>query len=379
METNLDASRKDARALFAAAAAPPKSSETWRRTDYALWTLDAAKPAAPFSPFSAEAAARAAKAGAELLSLEEAAARHPDLVLPLLAPCADADYRRLELANLAAWRGGAFLRVPKGVRLSEPVLLGFRHEGEGPHYPRVLVVLEDGASADVVEEHTGDARVCAAFSRAVVGSGARLRCFYTQDLGRAAVHFWHGRVELAADARLEHYDLLLGGLQHKSALDVELLGRGAHSDIRAVMLGRGTQRFDAETRQLHRASRTTSDLLYRTALRERARSNYVGLIRIEREALGCEAYQSNRNLMLSEAARADTTPILEILTDDVRCKHGATAGPLDADQLYYLQTRGLSAEEAARTLVLGFFEPILGSLPDAALAERLRARVEEGL
>jgi len=326
-------------------------------------------------------AAKIASTGSELLTLEEAASRHPDLVAQGLAPCSGPDYRRLETANLASWRGGAFLRVARGVRLEEPVVLTFRHTGSGHIFPRCLVLLDEGAEAAVVEEHVSDGskvQVSAAFSRVVAAQDSRLQFFYTQELPRDAVHFWHQRAELKRGASLLHTGILLGGAKHKSALDVELQEPGARSEIRAVMLGSGRQHFDAYTSQHHCAPRTTSDLLYRTALREGARSVYTGLIRIEKSAVESEAYQSNHNLLLSETARADTTPILEILTNAVRCKHGATAGPLDPGQLFYLASRGFEPKEAARSLIMGFFEPVLSELPKSS-AERLRPLIEEAL
>jgi len=371
---------------FKRAGPPPPASETWRRTDLAAWRLEelefpGASPIPPAAPFSAQEAQRLASAGAELLTLEEAASRHPGLVAECLAPCSGPDYRRLEMANLASWRGGVFLRIARGVRLQEPVVLTFRQAGPGHFFPRCLVVLEEGAEASVVEEHVSDGakgQVSAAFSRAVAAQDARLQYFYTQELPKDAVHFFHQRAELKRGASLLHTGILLGGAKHKSALDVELQEPGARSEIRAVLLGSGRQHFDAYTAQHHCAPRTTSDLLYRTALRERARSVYTGLIRIEGPAAESEAYQSNHNLLLSETARADTTPILEILTNAVRCKHGATAGPLDSEALFYLASRGFEPKEAARSLILGFFEPALADLPKSS-AERLRPLIEAAL
>ncbi|MFA6091400.1 MAG: Fe-S cluster assembly protein SufD [Elusimicrobiota bacterium] len=381
--TALEDVRREARERFSRSTAPAKHLESWRRTDFSRWSLDgaAARMQEPFSPQDAE---RVAKAGGVLCTLEEAAARFPEQVLPSLSLRAEEAFSRMEAANLSSWRTGAFLRVPKGVKLAEPVTIRFARADKGAAFSRSLVILEEGAQAQLVEEHgspsvQGQEDCSAAFSSMQLAADAKLRCFYLQDAGAEESHFWHQTARLGRGAHLEHCSLLLGGAVHKSALDVGLAEEGARSDIRAVLLGRGAQRFDTETRQRHLAPRTQSELLFRAALGASSRSVFTGLLRIEEIAKGSEAYQSSRGLMLSDEARANATPILEILTDDVHCKHGAAVGPLDMDQLFYLASRGMSDAEAARLLVMGFFEPVLSRFPDAALAERLARRIEAAL
>ncbi len=206
-----------------------------------------------------------------------------------------------------------------------------------------------------------------------------MKYFYAQELARNFACFWRQRAELAADADLQHYSILLGAKRHKSDLEVCLNGRGARSDIRGVLLGQEDQFFDPHTQQLHRAPHTYSDLLFRSVLKDRARSIYTGLIRIEKDAVECDAYQSNRNLLLSDEARADSTPVLEIFPDAVRCKHGATAGPLDPEEIFYLAARGIPESLATEMLILGFFEPILAHIPLPGMAERLTEKVRLSL
>lgn len=368
---------------FEETAAPANTVETWRRLPFNSWDIGSLRPddAPEFSGFTAAEAEQVRAAGAELLTLEEAAVRHGALVESHLgAPIASADFRKLELANLALWRAGAFLRVPKGVSLPEPVHLRFRHDpARSFSFPRVLILAEEGAKVTVVEEHAGEngegTPRSAAFSKVVMGPHSDVSIFYTQELASTAVHFWHQRVELAENARLSHHSIMLGAARHKSELEVVLGGRGARSEISGVLLGRGEQFSDPHTKQLHRAPQTFSDLTFRSALRDRARSIYTGLIRIERDAPDCEAYQTNKNLILSDGARADSTPILEILPDAVSCRHGSTAGPLDERELFYLKTRGIPEAEAARMLILGFFDPILSKIPIESLRERLSEKV----
>lgn len=372
---------------FQAADAPLPSAETWRRTDFSAWGLDRLResdaPAAAF-PWKEEAA-KAARLGAELLSLEEAARKYPRLVEPRLIPSSAPELRKLECANRAAWRGGVFLRIPAGARIAEPLRLSLRHADAPFQFPRVLVAAEEGSDSSFFEEHlapspsSGPSRpaVSIAFSDILLGAGARLRCAYGQGLGADAVHFWRQRATLGPDSALEHVSMLLGGALHKSFLEVELAGPGARSSLYAASLAGGRRHVDAHTSQLHKAPRTSSDLLFRTALWGKARSVYTGLIRIEREAPDCEAYQAADNLLLSDEARADATPVLEILPDAVRCKHGATAGPVDQEELFYLATRGLSEPEAVRLLVRGFLDPALDRLPEGPAAREWRGRFEE--
>ncbi len=374
---------------FQAAPGPLASAETWRRTDFSAWGLERlTEPDAPALPIDwKEEAARAGRLGVELLSLEDAAAKYPRLVEPRLAPSAPAELRKLELANRVAWRSGVFLRIPAGARVAEPLRLSLRHAQAPFQLPRVLLVAEDGSEASFFEEHLSSAvpagasspPVSIASSDVVLGAGARLRCVYGQDLHASAVHFWRQRVSLGRDASLEHVSLLLGASLHKSSLEVELAGTGAHSSLYAASVADGRRHVDAYTAQLHKASRTFSDLLFRTSLSGRSRSIYTGLIRIEREAVDCEAYQAANNLLLSDGARAHATPILEILPDAVRCKHGATAGPMDAEELFYLATRGLAEPEAVRLVVRGFLDPALSRLPEGPAAEEWRERFERAL
>lgn len=399
----LDQYRKDAWAAFQGAAAPLKTSEAWRRVDFAKWRLGELteaqlEPSAGAAPTGSRGGAAgclrldtgsgkafleldpAAKAqGVVLSTLEDALRTHPELVRSSLMRCAGPDYAKLEAANGAGFKGGAFLHVPKGVRVERPFDVSILHTC-GYSFPRLAVSLGEGAEATVVEDHAGATPgVSAAFGRLRLARGAKLSYFYNQGLDPQSTHFWSQRVDLAADAKLKHYSILLGGALHKSDLHVELLGSGARSELYGVVFGGRSQVFDARTWQMHRASRSESDLLFKVALQDRARSVYTGMIRVDKEALDCDAFQQNNNLLLSDAARADTTPVLEILTDRVRCKHGATMGPVSAEELFYLGARGYEPKEAAKTLVLGFFEPILRQVPLERLMDELPGRVEARL
>ncbi|MBI4387138.1 MAG: Fe-S cluster assembly protein SufD [Elusimicrobia bacterium] len=404
----LEEARREARAVFEKTEPPAKTVETWRRVDFNAWRLNllgqaGASGPAPLvaaSPVLGGAAGVLTQAddaaslttvvdpelvhqGVLLMGLEDAASRHPELVEPYLGSLQAAPaFRKLEAASLARFHGGAFLYVPAGLRVEKPFEFSFLHSPENVFsFPRVLVIAESGTQISIIESHlaceegpapAGSKSSSIVFSRLVAKEGARVSYAYEQTLPPGTSHFWHQQADLAQDVALRHYSVLLGSAVHKSELDVRLNGVGAESELYGILFGTKNQTFDPHTAQWHSASRSTSDLLFRSALRDRARAIYTGLIRIEAEAKGCEAFQQNDNRLLSNDARADTTPVLEILTDEVRCKHGATIGPVNPDELFYLCSRGLDPLEASRILILGFFDPILNQLP-----ERLRERLTE--
>lgn len=384
--------RESAWAEFKRLPAPAKTVETWRRVDFSRWRLNLLDGQTGGASTALALDPELAKRGVVLLSLEDAAARHPALVEPYLKSLsAVLDFAGMEAANLARFAGGAFLYVPKNVRIELPIEMPFVQDARAEYsFPRALVIVDDGAEATIVESHFADDSTLSreagerkassiAFSRLVIGAGARVRYFYDQTLPLDTAHFWHQQADLGKDALLQHYSVLLGAGLHKSELDVRLAGQGARSELYGLLLGSKSQQFDPHTVQWHKAPKSSSDLLFRTALKDRAKSIYTGLIRIEKEAVGCDAFQQNNNLLLSNSARADSTPVLEILTNDVRCKHGATVGPVREEELFYLCSRGLTPEEASKLLVLGFFEPVLGKLPLDHQKERLLGEIEARL
>ena len=184
------------------------------------------------------------------------------------------------------------------------------------------------------------------------------------------------RAEVGRDATLLTAITSLGSAVTKSDFGSLLAGPGATVELWGFLFGEGRQHFDHHTLHDHRAGHTYSNLDFKVVLRDRARSAYTGLIRIEPDAPESEAYQENRNLLLNDGARAESIPELEILTDAVKCTHGATVGTLDPLHLFYLMCRGLPRPEAVRLIVGGFIEPTLSRLPED-LSRRLRGHVEE--
>jgi len=285
-----------------------------------------------------------------------------------------------EAMNRAAFDAGVLVRVAPGTAVEGPVWIRAA-SGGGAFLPRILVDVGEGATVTVVEEHVGGAggfRI--AVTEILAGPGARVEHVPIQRLDDGARGHLTVRTVADAGASVATSFVSLGGTLVKMDLGARLAGEGASSELLGFLLGGDGQRFDHHTVHRHEAPRGRSDIGFRTVLTGRSRSAYTGLIRIEQEARGVEAYQENRNLLLSKEARADTIPELEILNEDVQCTHGATVSPVDPDQAFYLESRGLDPVEAERLIVGGFLEPTLARVPggvrellEPVIAARLEA------
>lgn len=304
--------------------------------------------------------------GVVLADLSAAAREYPQLVRRY-APSAAPGENKFEALCRALFTNGVFLYVPAGVRVSFPIWLGLYADADGSLVlPRSIVVAEPGSEVTVFEEYLSpngrEASAASALHEVFVGEDARVTVVSLQYWGRSVRAFASHRFRIQRGGRLISLVASLGGAATKAFVRASLLGPGAESQMFGLLFGRAKQHFDHTTIQDHVAPHTTSNLLYRAALRDEARSVYAGLIRVRPEAVRADAYQANRNLLLSREARADSLPKLEIETDDVRCTHGATVGPVDEEQAFYLMSRGLSKAEAERMIVEGFFEDVIMSV-----------------
>jgi Fe-S cluster assembly protein SufD len=297
-----------------------------------------------------------------------------------LGQCSDASpdaYTKLHDAFLA---GGAFVRVPAGVVVEQPIVVLHWSEGDGvASFPHTLVVAEEQSEVTVLDrfgspdvDHFVDGVV-----ELVIGDAAHVKYLSVQEHGPRTWSIVLQRAHLGRDATLRSSAVALGGEYARLRSESLLTGQGAESDLLAVYFGDQTQMLDFRTLQDHQAPHTRSDLLFKGAVEDEARSVYSGLIRLRHEAQKSNAYQTNRNLVLSEGAGAESIPNLEIEANDVRCSHASTVGPIDDDQLYYLESRGIRPEDAERLIVLGFFEDVFARLPIPSLAGALRRSVHE--
>lgn len=278
--------------------------------------------------------------------------------------------------------GGPFVYVPDGVVVERPIVVLHWAEGDGEaSFPRTVVRLGENAEATVLErfgspdtDHLVDAVV-----ELLVGDASRLRYLSIQEHGPRTWHLGFQRAHVGRDASLRTSAVALGGDYARLRSEACLLGQGAQSDALAVYFGDGTQMLDFRTLQDHDAPRTSSDLLFKGAVEDEARSVYSGLVRLRPSAQKANAHQTNRNLVLTEGAGAESIPNLEIEANDVRCSHASTVGPIDDDQRYYLESRGIPPDEAERLIVLGFFDDVFARLPVTSLTRRLRNAVVDKL
>lgn len=380
--------RRDAYETYRRKLEQPLDPEEWKRVDlralrpsqYALQTGGAAVPFATLLADRATFGGAMAHADGVCTThrLDESLARRgvlfgdlatlvrerPDVFQPLFMTRAvkpDAD--RFAAWHAAFWTGGTVLYVPRNVPVDEPLysLIGLAAP-QAADFSHTLVVLEEGASATFLEE------TCSANSEAgglhvgavelLVGPRAHLRYVQLQNWNPHVWHFAHQAGRVAQDGTLQW---TVGGLGARLAhvhQTVSLDGRGASAEVNGVTFATGRQLLSYYTQQTHNAEHTHSDLLYKDVLRDKARVIWRGMIRVEKGAQKTDGYQRNDSLLLSETARCDAIPGLEIEADDVRCTHGATAGRVDAEQLFYAMCRGLSEYEAMHMIVEGFFHSV---------------------
>jgi Fe-S cluster assembly protein SufD len=308
-----------------------------------------------------------------------------DDIASTLGSCSDASPDAFTVLHDAFLAGGAFVKVPRGVVIEQPIVVLHWSEGDGlASFPHTLVVAEDGAEVTVFDRYgstdTGmgtTGHLVDAVVELVIGENAHVRYLSVQEHGPRTWQVALQRAHLGRDSSLRSSVVALGGAYARLRSESLLAGSGAESDLTAVYFGDGDQMLDFRTLQDHDAPNTRSDLLFKGAVEDTAQSVYSGLIRIRPRAQKSVAFQTNRNLVLTEGAEAKSVPNLEIEADDVKCSHASTVGPVDDDQLYYLATRGVPPEEAERLVVLGFFDDVFDRLPVPSLVTPLRRSVIE--
>lgn len=394
--------RRDAFLAYERLPMPSRSDEEWRRTDTRGLDLDAfeaferANGSAPADPIEDAAGVLrqrgsepgsvvldpdAAARGVLLMPLSQAVREHPDLVRPHLFSEARPDRDKFSALHSALFSGGTFLYVPEGMAVDRPIVSQFWSSGGGAAVlPHTLVVAGRGSSFNYVDEFLSPdldrPALTSGSAEVIAGEGANVGYLSLQRWGRHAWQFADQRMRAERDATVRLVAVGLGGRFAKNRIEATLAGPGASAELKALFFGSGQQFFDFHTLQEHRVGNTTSDLLFKGALRDEARSVYAGLIRIEPGASRSDAYQANRNLLLSKTARAHSIPMLEILNNDVRCTHGATVAPVDPEHLFYLQSRGIPATTAERMIVHGFFGEVLDRIPVRQARDLVEAELE---
>ncbi|MBT8337446.1 MAG: Fe-S cluster assembly protein SufD [Gemmatimonadetes bacterium] len=326
-----------------------------------------------------------ASRGVVLMPLREAIHAHSDLVEQYLATEAvPPEESKFAALNAALWSDGIFLYVPRGVRLKNPIrVTRWVGEAGAAFFSRTLIVAESTSQVSYVDEVVSDDFDTQTFASSAVEviakDGAQVQYVALQRLGRGAFYQSEQRTLAGRDATLDTLNVSLGASVSRVDLNARLLGPGSNSDMLGLYFGADDQHFDHNTSQDHVAPHSHSDLLYKGALDDASRAAFRGIIRVHKGAQQTDAYQTNRNLLLSEDARADSLPNLEIEADDVKCSHGSTVGQLDDEQLFYLMSRGLPREKAERLVVLGFLGEVLSRLPLGGVVEKVTRAIEEKL
>jgi Fe-S cluster assembly protein SufD len=281
---------------------------------------------------------------------------------------------------------GAFIYIPRGVELTEPIIIGHAAGEAGTAvFPHTLVIAEENSKATVVDyfvssldsEHpNAPGRFACGANDLYAAHGAQLTYVAAQNWSPDTLSFQFNSTVVRRDARVQSLNLHLGARQARHESLSQLAAPGAFSEMLALTVAEGAQEFDQRTLQIHQAPNTKSDLLYKNALRDTAKTIFSGLIVVDPDAQKTDAYQSNRNLMLSDDAEACSLPGLEIQANDVRCTHGATSSRIDPEQEFYLQSRGIAKPDADELLTFGFFEEVLARLASQPLHDALHALIK---
>src|ERR1700757_4451630 len=323
------------------------------------------------------------KRGVIFQPLERAMVEHADLFrkyfMSTEATLGSEKYAALHRALVSS---GTFLFVPRGVEIEEPIEIfhWLRHDNMSI-FPHLLLVTDELAKVTVIEHFRSCNRTAPGLACGVndliAGPGAKATYVCAQEWADNVIALQINSTTVDHDASAMSLNLHLGSRYSRFESLSRLIGDGGRSDLLAVAVAKREQEFDARKLQDHVSPHTASDLLYKNALDDRARTIFGGLIRVEPHAHFTDAYQKVRNLLLSDDAEANSMPGLEILADTVRCTHGATSGQIDEDELFYLRTRGIPTKLAQRLLVTGFLDEVIQRLDHPAIAEHLHRLIEE--
>ena len=410
----VEALRKQAFTEFLALPTPSQETEEWRYTDLSDLDLSFA-PFAPGVPAENldgvdEAILRAAgqvgeRAGLQIqhnsqvavahldpelsaegvvfADLDRAAEERPELVEPhlhTLVPTSRSKFTALHGAFRAA---GTFLYVPDGVAVRMPIQTLTWLDADGAAiFPHTLIVVGEDAEVTFIDRYASP-DLGRALSDAVVeihaGPASRVRYVSIQEWGEGVTHLGVQRTRLSRDVDFRSVAVGFGASLARVESESTLAEPGASSEMLGIFFADGTQHFDHRTEQDHEAPNCQSDLLYKGALRDESRAVYSGWVHVRPGAQKTDAMQTSRNIVLSDRAKADAIPNLEIEANDVRCGHAASVGPVDEETLFYLESRGIPRREAERLIVFGFFQEVLDRIPLAEVREGVAHAIEREL
>ena len=390
---------------------PDTTQEAWRRTDIHLLPTDKFKLAVDgaseyppvredllkpliadqhggqiiLTPGSAKVdlEEKLAKQGVIFTDLRTAEQEHPDLLEKMIGKTVNAEEGKFSALAGAFAQNGVVLYVPKGVTVEEPLHSVLWGPGANlAHVSHIIVLVDEAASVTYVHESASPDDMAsnsmhAGLVEIQVMQDASLKFVELQSWGRHVWNFSHERVRVERGGNLDWIFGAIGSRLTKNFSELDLAGEGAQGRMSGFYFTDGNQHLDHDTQQNHLAPHTTSDLLFKGALKGKSRSVWQGMIYVAPGAQKTDGYQANRNLVLSDGARADSIPGLEILADDVRCTHGATVGKLEQEPLFYLKSRGIPQAEAEKIVVEGFFDPIFQRIPFEGVRERFQQYIAD--
>jgi Fe-S cluster assembly protein SufD len=319
--------------------------------------------------------------GVIFTTLDAAVRDFPELVQQHFGSVVATDENKFSALNYALWNSGTFAYIPRNVTLDQPLQTIVRQSpGKFAGMHHTLVVTEEGAAATLAEDFAGaDGGMVNGVVELLPGQASQLNYLHLQNLSDTAWNFSTQRMQLRRDSLMRYFIGSWGSRLTKAWINMELNGEGANGELLGLYFPGGRQHLDHHTNQLHKAPGGTSDLLLKGALKDRARSVYQGYVKVYSGAQKTNAYQANRNLMLSKQARADSIPGLEIEADDVRCTHGATVGQIPDEYIFYLMARGIGRANAERMIVQGFFEEVLNRIPVEGVRNKLETEIARKL
>jgi Fe-S cluster assembly protein SufD len=316
--------------------------------------------------------------GVIFTDLQSAVREQPALVQQyFMTQAVKPEHNKFTALNGALWDTGAFIYVPKNTKVELPLQV-ILNQGVGVGgYHHTLLIADEGAEVTVVDDLTGGKDALqSTVVELILKDNSKVRYMNLQDFDHSTWNFITGRAVMGKDTDLRWIQVSWGSRLTKAFLDLDLSGPGGHGELLGIYFPNGRQHIDHQTLQIHRAPNCFSDLLFNGALKDHARSVYMGQIRVLPGAQKTDAYQRNGNLILDGTARADSIPGLEIQADDVRCTHGATASQVEDEYVFYLMARGLSRSQAERMIVQGFFQVVLDRVPVESVVAKLERVIE---
>ena len=325
----------------------------------------------------------AIRAGVHFESIDAAVADHPELVEPYLHTLVPIDRTKFTALHAAFRTGGTFVYVPKDTAIELPIQALTYLDADGAAiFPHTLLVVDAGSEVTFIDRYVSP-DLGRAFSNAIteiyVGDGAHVRYASIQEWGSGVTHLGIQRATVGRDATLRTLNIGFGASLARAEAETVLAAPGGFSEMLGVFFADEEQHFDHRSIQDHVAPNCTSDLLYKGALRDHSRAVYSGWVHVRPDAQKTNAMQTSRNIVLSEHAKADAIPNLEIEANDVRCGHAASVGPVDEDAIFYLMSRGIPRAEAERLIVSGFFQEVLDRVKIDEVREGAEKAIQDEL